>query len=98
MGLCYLLAVGGGVTTGLLAAEPRGQLLIGLIDDPLSRQIVGRYEPLQGRIGLLGIGALTAAALAFCDREPGSARLGTCIWDDTIDGCRTPTSVQDCPT
>ena len=65
MGSVLLLAVGGGVTTGLLAGEPRGQLLIGLIDDPFSRQIVGRYEPLQGRIGLLGIGALTAAALAF---------------------------------
>ena len=65
LGSVLLLAVGGGVTTGLLAGEPRGQLLIGLIDDPFSRQIVGRYEPLQGRIGLLGIGALTAAALAF---------------------------------
>ena len=59
-----LLAIGGGVTTGLLAAEPRGHLLLGLIDDPLSRQIFGRYEPLQGRIGLLGIGAITAAAIA----------------------------------
>ena len=59
-----LLAVGGGVTTGILAAEPRGHLLLGLIDDPLSRQIFGRYEPLQGRIGLLGIGAITAAAIA----------------------------------
>ena len=65
IGSVLLLAVGGGVTTGLLAGEPRGQLLIGLIDDPFSRQIVGRYEPLQGRIGLLGIGALTAAGLAF---------------------------------
>ena len=59
-----LLAVAGGVTTGILAAEPRGHLLLGLIDDPLSRQIFGRYEPLQGRIGLLGIGAITAAAIA----------------------------------
>ena len=65
MGSVLLLAVGGGVATGLLAGEPRGQLLIGLIDDPFSRQIVGRYEPLQGRIGLLGIGALTAAGFAF---------------------------------
>ena len=64
MGSVLLLAVGGGVTTGLLAGEPRGQLLIGLIDDPFSRQIVGRYEPLQGRIGLLGVGAMSAAAIA----------------------------------
>ena len=64
LGSMLLLAVAGGVTTGLLAGEPRGHLLLGLIDDPLSRQIFGRYEPLQGRIGLLGIGAITAAAIA----------------------------------
>ena len=64
LGALLLLAVGGGVLTGMLTGAPRGHLSLGWIDDPFSRQIFGRYEPLQGRIGLLGIGAISAAALA----------------------------------
>ena len=59
-----VLAASGGFFTGILTGSPRGHLLLGLIDDPLSRQVVGRYESLQGGIGLIGLGAITIAAIA----------------------------------
>ena len=76
-----LLALGGGVLTGILAGEPRSGLSLGWIDDPFSRQIIGRYKPLQGRIGLLGIGAISVAViaslLAFRDRLVLALAVGT---------------------
>ena len=81
LGALLLLAVGGGVVTGLLTSAPRGHLSLGWIDEPLSRQIFGRYEPLQGRIGLLGVGAISAAVfaslLAWRDRLVVALSVGT---------------------
>ena len=67
-----LLAVGGGSLTGTLAGAAQADISLGWIDDPLSRDALGRHELLQGRIGLLGVGALSAALgaalLAWRDR------------------------------
>ena len=59
-----LLGVGGGTFTALLLGEPRAGFSIGWIDDPFAREAFGGHEPLHGRIGLLGVGALSAALLA----------------------------------
>lgn len=56
-----LLAVGGGGLTGTLAGAAQADISLGWIDDPLSRDALGRHELLQGRIGLLGVGAISAA-------------------------------------
>ena len=64
VGALLLIAIGGGVVTGILEGAPRGRLVPGLIEDPWGRQFFVRYESLQGRIGLLGLGALAAATLA----------------------------------
>ena len=81
LGSLLLLAVGGGVVTGILISAPRGHLSLGWIDEPLSRQIFGRYEPLQGRIGLLGMGAISATVfaslLAWRDRLVVALSIGT---------------------
>ena len=76
-----LLALGGGTTTAIVTGAPRADLGIGWIDDPLARQTLGRHEPLHGRIGLLGVGAvpaaIAAAALARRDRLVLTLAIGT---------------------
>ncbi len=59
-----LLAAGGGGLTGTLAGAAQADLSLGWFDDPLSRDPLGRHELLQGRIGLLGVGAISAAIVA----------------------------------
>ncbi len=59
-----LLAIGGGVLTGILADAPRAELSLQWITDPLSRQTLGRFEFLPGGLGLLGVGATSTAAIA----------------------------------
>ena len=65
----------------MLTGAPRGQLSIAWIHDPFDRQIFGRHELLQGRIGLLGIGAISAALfavlLAWRDRLVVALSAGT---------------------
>ena len=76
-----LLALGGGTTTAIVTGAPRADLAFGWIDDPLNRQTLGRHEPLHGRIGLLGVGAISAAigaaVLAWRDRLVLTLTIGT---------------------
>ncbi|MCY3748829.1 MAG: hypothetical protein OXG64_05985 [Chloroflexi bacterium] len=59
-----LLAFSGGGLTAILSGEPRSDISIGWIHDPLDRQTLGRFETLPEGIGLLGIGAVTIATVA----------------------------------
>ena len=59
-----MLGAGGGTLTALLLGEPRADFSIGWIDDPFAREAFGGHERVHGRIGLLGVGALSAALLA----------------------------------
>ena len=59
-----LLAAGGGGLTGALSGAAQAEVSLGWFDDPLSRDPLGRHELLQGRIGLLGVGAISAAIAA----------------------------------
>ena len=76
-----LLAVGGGSLTAFLTGAPQADVLLGGIDDPWSRQPFGHLESLHGRIGLLGVGAisaaLVAALLAWRDRLVMALAVGT---------------------
>lgn len=56
-----LLAVGGGVITGLFTGLAGGGLSLGWNPDPNSRGLIGSFELLPGGIGLLGIGPAIAA-------------------------------------
>ena len=59
-----LLAAGGGGLTGVLSGAAQAEVSVGWFDDPFSRDPLGRHELLQGRIGLLGVGAISAAIAA----------------------------------
>ncbi len=59
-----LLLAGGGSLTGALIGAAQADVSIGWFDDLLSRDPFGRHEVLQGRIGLLGVGAVTLAIVA----------------------------------
>ena len=60
-----LLAIGGGMLTATLTSAPRAEFSLKWIGDPWGRQALGRFELLPGGIGLLGVGAISTAALAF---------------------------------
>ena len=57
-----LLAIGGGVITGLFTGLAGGGLSLGWSTDPNSRGLLGSFESLPGGIGLLGIGPAIAAS------------------------------------
>ena len=59
-----LLAICGSVLTGILADAPRAELSLRWITDPWSRQTLGRFDLLPGGLGLLGVGAMSTAAIA----------------------------------
>ena len=59
-----LLAVGGGVPTGVLAGSVGSGLTIGWIDDPGSRHLPGDFAAFPGGIGLLEIGLIPVAIAA----------------------------------
>ncbi len=59
-----LLATGGGSLTGILADAPRAELSLQWIADPWSRQTLGRFNVLPGGLGILGVGAMSTAAIA----------------------------------
>ena len=59
-----LLAICGSVLTGILADAPRAELSLRWITDPWSRQTLGRFDLLPGGLGLLGVGAVSTAAIA----------------------------------
>ena len=59
-----LLAIGGSVLTGILVDAPRADLSLRWSGDPLSRQTLGRIDLLPGGLALLGVGAMSTAAIA----------------------------------
>ena len=67
-----LLAVGGGVVTGVLAGSVGGGLKLGWIADPESRRLLTFIESFPGGVGVLEIGlvptALAAGLLAWRNR------------------------------
>ena len=67
-----LLAIGGGVISGLLAGSAGRDLVIIWADDPNSRRLLGSVEPLPDGLSLLGLGPLAVTAtvlfLAWRDR------------------------------
>ena len=67
-----LLALGGGVITGLLAGSVGGNLEFRWIDDPNSRHLLGSVASLPGGIRVLGLGplAVAAAALTLGRKDP----------------------------
>ena len=60
-----LLALGGGVITGLLAGSAGENLEFGWVDDWNSRKLLGSIASLPGGIGVLGLGPLAVAAAAL---------------------------------
>ena len=59
-----LLAVGGGLITGVLVKSVGGGLTLGWIDDPGSRRLLGFLELLPGGVGVLEIGLIPTAIAA----------------------------------
>jgi len=59
-----LLALGGGVVTGVLAGSVGGGLGLGWIDDPGSRRVLAFFESLPGGVGVLEIGLVPTAIAA----------------------------------
>ena len=59
-----LLAVGGGALTATLLGEPRNSISISWIRNPLGRESLGGLESFSPGIGIMGVGAVTASAVA----------------------------------
>lgn len=59
-----LLALGGGVISGVLTGSAGGGLSLGWTADLTSRQEIGSLEPLSGGLGILGLGPVAVAAIA----------------------------------
>lgn len=60
-----LLAVGGGVVTGILTRSVGGGLSFGWPDDPASRGLIVDFDQLGGGLGVLGLGPVVVTALAL---------------------------------
>ena len=60
-----LLAMGGGVITGILAGFVGGSLEFRWINDLNGRHLLGSLESLPGGVGVLGLGPLVVAAAAL---------------------------------
>lgn len=78
-----LLAVGGGVLTGILTGATGGELSLAWPDDPGSRQPIGLITQMAGGVGVLGLNvlpvALAAAALASRSRLTLALAVGSIV-------------------
>ena len=79
-----LLAVGGGVLTGLITGAPRSTVSLGWRDDPTNHLLFGSFGQLSGGVGLLGVGvipvAVSALLLAFRQRLALALVVGTSVF------------------